>query len=121
MDTYVLEANVHFPTDMNLLWDACKRGRSVEWRGWRKGKYWRRELKKLMRISAKASGIGGKNKKEIEKEHVRSYLELSRSLSGKIGASLLAIYERALTTNQVEMHAEKIGVLEYFPGRLKNR
>jgi len=36
-----------------------------------------------MRISAKASGIGGKNKEEIEKEHVRSYLELSRSLSGK--------------------------------------
>ena len=60
----------------------------LDWKGWRKGKYWRRELKKLMRISAKASSCGGKNKEAIEKEHVRSYLELSRSLSGKIGASL---------------------------------
>jgi len=25
VDTYVLEANVHFPTDMNLLWDAGRK------------------------------------------------------------------------------------------------
>ena len=78
-------------------------------------------MKKLMRISAKASSGGGKNKEAIEKEHVRSYLELSRSLSGKIGASLLAIYERVLTTNQVEMHAGKIGRLEYFHGMLNKQ
>ena len=24
-DTYVLETNVHFPTDLNLLWDACRK------------------------------------------------------------------------------------------------
>ena len=131
VDTYVLETNVHFPTDMNLLWDAGRKSLDMiegaiaegilDWKGWRKGKYWRRELKKLMRISAKASRSGGKNKKEIEKEHVRSYLELARSLSGKIGASLLAIYERVLTTNQVEMHAKKIETLEYFHGMLNKQ
>ncbi|MEK7749922.1 MAG: ISNCY family transposase, partial [Planctomycetota bacterium] len=131
VDTYVLESNVHFPTDMNLLWDAGRKSLEMiegaigegllDWKGWRKGKYWRRELKKLMRISAKASRSGGKNKNEIEKEHVRSYLELSRSLSGKIGASLLAIYERVLTTNQVEMHAKKIETLEYFHGMLNKQ
>ena len=131
VDTYVLETNVHFPTDMNLLWDAGRKSLDMiegaikegilDWKGWRKGKYWRRELKKLMRISAKASRSGGKNKKEIEKEHVRSYLELARSLSGKIGASLLAIYERVLTKNQVEMHAKKIETLEYFHGMLNKQ
>src|SRR3989337_824071 len=88
VDTYVLETNVHFPTDMNLLWDAGRKSLDtiedaieegiLDWKGWRKGKYWRRELKKLMRISAKASSGGGKNKEAIEKEHVRSYLKLSR-------------------------------------------
>ena len=131
MDTYALETNVHFPTDMNLLWDAGRKSLDMiedaieegilEWKGWRKGKYWRRELKTLMRISAKASSGGGKNKEAIEKGHVRSYLELSRSLSGKIGASLLAIYERVLTTNQVEMHAKKIETLEYFHGMLNKQ
>jgi len=131
VDTYVLETNVHFPTDMNLLWDAGRKSLDMiedaieegilEWKGWRKGKYWRRELKRLMRISAKASSGGGKNKEAIEKEQVRSYLELSRSLSGKIGASMLAIYERALTTNQVEKHAKKIETLEYFHGMLNKQ
>src|SRR3989339_979774 len=131
VDTYVLETNVHFPTDMNLLWDAGRKSLDMiedaieegvlEWKGWRKGNYWRRELKTLMRISAKASSGGGKNKEALEKEHVRSYLELSRRLSGKIGASLLAIYERVLTTNQVEMHAEQIETLEYFHGMLNKQ
>lgn len=131
VDTYALEANVHFPTDMNLLWDAGRKSLDLiedaigegllEGKGWRKCKYWRKELKKLMRISTKASIGGGKNKEEIEKEEVKSYLELSRSLSEKIGASLLAIYERVLSTNQVEAHAEKIGTLEYFHGMLNKQ
>ncbi|TVM01406.1 MAG: ISNCY family transposase [Candidatus Brocadia sp. WS118] len=131
VDTYALETHVHFPTDMNLLWDAGRKSLDMiedaieegilEWRGWRKGKYWRRELKKLMRISAKASSGGGKNKEAIEKGQVRNYLELSRNLSGKIGASLLAIYERVLTTNQVEMYAKKIETLEYFHGMLNKQ
>mgnify|MGYP001571350893 CR=1 FL=1 len=62
-DTYVLETNVHFPTDVNLLWDAGRKSLDMiedairegllEGKGWRKGNYWRRELKNLMRISAK--------------------------------------------------------------------
>ena len=131
VDTYALETNVHFPTDMNLLWDAGRKSLDMiedaieegllEWKGWRKGKYWRRELKTLMRVSAKASCGGGKNKEEIEKEHVRSYLKLSRDLSEKIGASLLAIYERVVSMNQVEVHTEKIGTLEYFHGMLNKQ
>ena len=75
VDTYVLESNVHFPTDMNLLWDAGRKSLDMiegaieegilEWKGWRKGNYWRRELKTLMRISAKASSGGGKNKEAL--------------------------------------------------------
>jgi len=127
----VLESNVHFPTDMNLLWDAGRKSLDIiedaieegmlEGKGWRKGNYWRRELKKLMRVSAKASSGVGKDKEEGKKRQVRRYLELARSLSGKIGASLFVIYERVLTTNQVEMHAKKIEALEYFHGMLNKQ
>jgi len=92
----MLESNVHFPTDINLLWDAGRKSLDIiedaieegllEGKGWRKGRYWRRELKRLMRVSAKASSAGGKEKKEGKKRHVRRYLELARSLSEKIGA-----------------------------------
>ena len=131
VDTYVLETNVHFPTDMNLLWDAGRKSLDMiedaieegilDGKGWRKGKYWRRELKKLMRISAKASSGGGKNKQETEKACVRRYVELAGNLSEKIGASLLAIYGKVLTTNLVGMQAEKIKTLEYFHGMLNKQ
>jgi len=128
VDTYVLETNVRFPTDMNLLWDAGRKSLDMiddaieegllDGNGWRKGKYWRRELKRLMRISAKAASGVGKDREAIKKAQVMNYLELSRSLSGKIEASLLSIYERVLTTNQVEKYAKRIETLEYFHGML---
>ncbi len=64
---------------------------------------------------------GGRNKEETAKEQVKSYLKLSRSLSEKIGASLLAIYERVLSTNQGEVHATKIETPEYFHGMLNKQ
>lgn len=119
-DTYVLETNVHFPTDMTLLWDAGRKCLDMvedaikegllERNGWRKLKYLRRELKTLTRVSAKASGGAGKNKDNL----VRHYVEWSRNLSEKIEASLLSIYERVLITKTVEMNAKKIESLEYF-------
>ena len=54
MDTYVLETDVHFPTDLNLLWDAGRKCVDLieKYRGqfgyqlpdWRKAKAWRRQL-----------------------------------------------------------------------------
>lgn len=54
-DTYVLESNVHFPTDLNLLWDAARKSLDVieeairegllEGKGWRKGRYWGERVK----------------------------------------------------------------------------
>ena len=55
VDPYVLETDVHFPTDLNLLWDAGRKcvDLIVKYRGqcgyalpgWRKAKAWRRQLK----------------------------------------------------------------------------
>jgi len=62
--------------NVNLLWDAGRkslyliedaiREGLLEGKGWRKGKYWRRELKKLMRISAKTLFGGGRNKELLK-------------------------------------------------------
>ncbi|OQZ01680.1 MAG: ISNCY family transposase [Candidatus Brocadia sp. UTAMX2] len=127
--TYVLESDVHFPTDVNLLWDAARKSLDViedavqegllEGKGWRKGKYWRRELKTLMRSSAKALFGGGKHKEETTKERVKRYLGLARGLSEKIEASTLAVYGRVLSINQVAVCRVKLERLEYFHRMLK--
>ena len=83
-DSYVVETNVHFPTDYNLLWDSAKKCLGAVSRftkkydsisGWRKLSNWRKELKGLMRELGKASSSGGKGKLERVKTAAKKYLQ----------------------------------------------
>ncbi len=99
VDTYVLETDVHFPTDLNLLWDAGRKcvDLIVKYRrqfgyalpGWRKAKEWRRQLKRCERITSQIVYRGGPNKEARVKRAVRDYLGVGRDLSAKVHASLL--------------------------------
>lgn len=92
-DTFVFESNVHFPTDINLLWDSgmqclavikhlIKESSTIE--GWRKLGNWHRELKKKMRNLSKACSSGGINKEERIKRETQTYLKKAKALSKKI-------------------------------------
>jgi hypothetical protein len=92
-DSFVVESNVHFPTDYNLLWDCVRKSldtvkiflkKHPGIKGWRKLKNWRSELKSLMREVGRISGGGGKNKQEKLHQAVLLYLEKSRLLVEKI-------------------------------------
>jgi hypothetical protein len=99
VDTYVLETDVHFPTDLNLLWDAGRKcvDLIVKYRdrlgyalpGWRKAKEWRRQLKRCERSTSQIVYRGGPNKEARVKRAVRDYLAVGRDLSAKVHASLL--------------------------------
>ena len=80
VDTCVLETDVHFPTDLNLLWDAGRK--CVDWvagllasghtlPGWRKFKSWRRQLKACERTASHVVYRGGPNKEARVKAAVR--------------------------------------------------
>jgi hypothetical protein len=66
VDSYVLESNVHYPTDCNLLWDAarkcvdllCQLNEKLGLPGWRKGNYWKRQVKNAMRACERAASGG---------------------------------------------------------------
>ena len=91
-DTYVLETNVHFPTDLNLLWDAQRkcldlagrlaRGQGLE--GWRKAQDWRHKLKGHLRMLTKLSHGGGRNKEQRVRAAVEHYLRASERLEAKV-------------------------------------
>ena len=98
VDTYVLETDVHFPTDLNLLWDAGRKcvdlienlraaGHDVP--GWRKAKDWRRQLKACERMASQIVYRGGPNKEARVKSAVRDYLSVGGELSAKVRQSLL--------------------------------
>lgn len=121
VDTYVLETDVHFPTDLNLLWDAGRKcvdliakyrdqfGYALP--GWRKAKDWRRRFKALERVSSKAVYGGGANKERRVKAAVRDYVGAGRELSVKVRVSLLALCDQAVE----QAHWE---ALAYFHGML---
>ena len=102
-DSFVVEANVHFPTDYNLLWDSARKCLDMvdkflkkypEVPEWRKIHDWYRQLKNLMRAVGKASSSGGKNKEERVKQAVRYYLSKARALQDKLEASKETLPQR---------------------------
>jgi hypothetical protein len=97
-DSFVVESNVHFPTDYNLLWDCVRKSLDTVKAflkkhpcipGWRKIKNWRSELKALMRDVGRISASGGKNKQEKLHQAVLSYLEKSRLLVRKLESEMV--------------------------------
>ena len=92
-DSFVVESNVHFPTDYNLLGDCCRKCLDMvddflekypEIEGWRKVKNWRSEINYLMREVGRASKSGGKKKAEKLQNVVTSYLTKCRTLQFKL-------------------------------------
>ena len=96
-DSFVVESNVHFPTDYSLLWDSARKCLDMvdkfrkkypaEVTGWRKMGDWYRQLKNSMRAVGKASSSGGKGKEQRVKRAVRYYLSKARTLQDKLERS----------------------------------
>ncbi len=104
-DTYVLETNVHFPTDINLLWDAGRKTIEIivhltenhDLPGWRKYKSIRARLKNQMRVLGNLSQKGGPNKQARLQQGARAYIDQANTLSIKANATLGQLSTLALS------------------------
>ena len=85
-DSYALETNVHFPTDLNLLWDSLRKCldmieqlQAITFlKGWRKIKNIRKMLKSLFRATSQKV-FKGKDEQQ-KKNYVKQYLHQARML-----------------------------------------
>ena len=115
-DSFVAETNIHFPTDLNLLYDSlrkgvetiahlCKQDKTIK--GWRKHKAILSDVKSLFRV-ASHKVFRGKNEAE-KKQSVKNYLNKARAINKKliavknINASLLT----AMTLQQYSDYTSK--------------
>jgi hypothetical protein len=122
VDSYVLESDVHFPTDLNLLFDGGRKcldlvekyrdqfGYPLE--GWRKLEDWRRRFKGLERVASKTVFGGGKDKEARVSQVVGEYLVCARDLWAKVSQSLLELCDQGVE----EAHWMALG---YFHGMLE--
>ncbi len=89
-DSYALETNVHFPTDLNLLWDSLRKCLDMieklleitEVKGWRKIKNLRKSVKSLFRATSQHV-FKGKNEQQ-KKQYVKAYLHQAKQLTERI-------------------------------------
>jgi len=88
----VVESHIHFPTDLNLLWDSIRKcldtigllGRELEIKGWRKLKAHYRKGKNLYYHSSEVHRKKGSGFKSRLNKSVKPYLKFSKRLSKKI-------------------------------------
>jgi len=95
-DSFVVESNVHFPTDYNLLWDSARKCLDMAGKflnkypsvpGWRKIRDWRNQMKSMMRTVGKTSSSGGKGKEQRVKQATHAYLWKAQALLNKLEGS----------------------------------
>jgi hypothetical protein len=118
VDSYVLEANVHHPTDCNLLWDAARKCIELSARlfeglglsGWRKAKDWKRRVKGKMRECEKVARGGGTNKKERTQKVARSFVDVAVELEAKVWAAIQEGKKRPMSAVQMS----NLQQLDYF-------
>jgi transposase, IS5 family len=98
VDSFVVETDVHFPTDISLLWDAVRvlvgivaaLCADLNMAGWRQSAYLLRQLKKLYRRAQKAKHSTSKDpdkraaKREDMCEAHRAYLEEAEALLAQV-------------------------------------
>jgi len=92
-DSFVVESNVHFPTDYNLLLDSARKcldmvGKFLEKYpqipGWGEIRNWHNQIKNMMRAVGKALFSAGKGKDQRVKQATLSYLGKARALLDKL-------------------------------------
>jgi len=92
----VLETNIHFPTDVNLLNDAARKSLQfaarlvveAQFPGWRKSAYWQKQFKTGCRRVSKLFFSGGKKRVEKLQDAAKDYLKLAYDLSHKLDVTL---------------------------------
>ena len=101
-DSFVVETNVHYPTDLNLLWDAMrcliretgKAARKFEVGGWRQSEQLSRKVHKLF------NRVRGRRKRQ-EKD-VRAYLGYCGPLVDRAEETIPELREKGALQGKIE-------------------
>ena len=100
-DSFVVETDVHYPTDVNLLWDAMRclireTGRAAVKHavgGWRQWRHLSREVRKLF------NGVRSTRRAKRRPERVEAYLERCRGLVERAAATVDTLRDEGVASS----------------------
>ncbi len=95
-DTYVVESNIHFPTDLDLLWDSARKSLAIVSQllslcflaSWRKHKVWMKKVKRQYLKCANIHQKKGRNYQARLNKATKEYLKVCRKVSTHIEQSM---------------------------------
>jgi transposase, IS5 family len=128
-DSFVVETNVHYPTDTGLLWDAVRRMilltmalcNAVGKSEWRQGSHQLRKLKKALRtLQQRKRSVSHDTKVKLQKEQeirctYQECLDLACSLLARVRVTL-----KAIETPTADL-VEQIKTIEGFADHAKRQ
>lgn len=120
-DSFVVETDVHYPTDINLLFDAIRKVitliaavcSSLGITTWRQSEYNIRKIKKLFRKAQNlkhSSATTEKKKAEREKlinDAHREYIKMVRSFLARVRETIKTLREKGLVEEEKLLEIEK--------------
>ena len=103
-DSFVVETDVHYPTDRNLLWDAARvmvrlaAALAEEWElpGWRQSEHHQRMLRRLYQR------VASTRRSDAWREDVDAFLARCRELLEKAEATRSRLAERGARTEELQ-------------------
>jgi IS5 family transposase len=124
----VLKTDVHFPTDLNLMWDSARKcldrveklRERAPVKGMRKIKYIRKEFKSLFRSTSRQVFKG--RTEEKKKQAVSTYLDKARELHGRFEEIIKTPFSSDIKTMAI-IEALQLynSYLEKFTGQVDRR
>jgi len=128
-DSFVVETDVHYPTDINLLFDAIRKVlvlitvvcTMAGVPGWRQSQHNTRKIKKLFRKAQKVKWSRSKNpKKQAEREQLirdvhQAYLDLVESFLVKVKQTIRLLRDGQLASE------DQLNVIERYIGHAERQ
>lgn len=123
-DTFVLQKNVHHPTDTNLLYDGCRRIIALSKKiadqftiaGWRKNGHWKHQVKTSYRKISKVARSRAADRDQRLKALYSVMIDQARQIMAKADGTLSALDQKLGADGRCLCQYWKgyVGELQYF-------
>ena len=125
-DSFVMQKNIHYPTDSNVLLDGCRKVINISKKisdfydipGWRKSKYLKKELKSTYRNLVKVAQSKAKDRDQRLKACYTVILEKARQIISK-ALNTLSILNSRIQSGEIVLIPKWQGYvsdLQYYIG-----
>ncbi len=118
-DSFVVETDVHYPTDTNLLWDAMRKiiiliaclSETHGLVGWRQFRYWLRKVKRALRKIQRMKPSTSKDKQKKAKQErkimgaYQAYIDLAQEIIERVDVTHKLLPDSATKEKVAEIKA----------------